>query len=142
MKTLLSRVALATAAVASPHASAELAGSFVLHEYWTCGADRMEALQHTAKDTWAPIFDSLVADDLLIGWGNLVPSGAAYYESADATGSQSTPDHDWFSWFETTSSSANDAMWEEFAKRLREEHPSDPRPWVYCDSLTTVSYGG
>jgi len=149
MKHIISMLAAililsAMPAVAGHHEEEE--SSFVMHEYWQCGPANIAALQQTEKKTekmvWGPIFDELVAEGAFLGWGNLVPTGAIQYDSADDTSpEEGAPDHQWFAWFESASAEANEVAWAEFDKRLIERHPENPRPWLYCDTLEVVTYG-
>jgi hypothetical protein len=115
--------------------------SFVVHEYWQCSPENISALQEASKTIWGPIFDELVAEGKFLGWGKLTPTGAAKFDSPDDTTPKEIElDHQWFAWFESTSSEANDAAWAELDERVRARYPEDPRPWLYCDALTIVTY--
>jgi hypothetical protein len=115
--------------------------SFVLHEYWQCSPENMSALLEASETIWRPIFDELVAEGKFLGWGKLTPADAAKFDSPDdTTPEEIQPDHQWFAWFESTSSEANDAAWAEFDERLRARYPENPRPWLYCNALTNVTY--
>jgi hypothetical protein len=112
-----------------------------VHEYWQCSPENISALQEASKTIWGPIFDELVAEGKFLGWGKLTPTGVAKFDSPDdTTPKEIEPDHQWFAWFESTSPEANGAAWAEFGERLRARYPEDPRPWLYCDALTNVTY--
>ncbi len=131
----------AMSAVAEHHE--EEGPSFVMHEYWQCAPANMAALQLTAKTIWAPIFDELVAEGLFLGHGAMVPMGTIQYDSADDTSpEEGAPGHQWFAWFRSASAEASEAAWTEFDKRLIARHPENPRPWLYCDALEIITYGG
>ena len=140
--TLISFIVLALFTIPASAADNEKDdSSFVVHEYWQCSPENISALQEASKTIWGPIFDELVAEGKFLGWGKLTPTGAVKYDSPDAaTPEDIEPDHQWFAWFESTSAEANDAAWAELNERLRARYPEDPRPWLYCDALTIVTY--
>ena len=115
--------------------------SFVVHEYWQCDPKNISALQEASETIWGPIFDALVAEGKFLGWGKLTPTGTVKYASAgEAIPEEIELNYQWFAWFESASAEANEAAWAEFGERLSAFDPEDPRPWLYCDALTNVTY--
>lgn len=129
----------ASAAYADQHKTED--SSFVMHEYWQCDSDNIPALNKMSEEVWGPIFDELVAEGYFHGWGNLTPTGANRRGRHDEMPEQIALDHQWFGWWESASAAANDAAWAELGKRLLARYPDNPRPYLYCDTLTVVTYG-
>ncbi len=140
--TLVSAIVLALSTIPAYAEDHEKdSSSFVVHEYWRCDPENIAALQEASETIWGPIFDDLVAEGKFLGWGKLTPTGAVKYDSpGEATPEEIEPDHQWFAWFESASAEANEAAWAEFSERLSAFNPDDPRPWLYCDALTNVTY--
>ena len=115
---------------------------FLRSEYWTCPAENLEGFRQATDSIWGPIFDELVAEGQLLAWSVLTPTAAFEFDTSGGQPRQQSvaPPWNWVISWQATSEAAFDSAWTLVVERLRARFPDDPRPWRFCDGLTTVNY--
>ena len=142
MKSIAPILVALTAVALLPVQGSGQSATFIKAEYWVCPAENIEPLSQAADSIWGPLFDELVAEERIISWTALAPTSAVAYEKGvERTGTEEVPPPwDWiFSW-SAMSEEAFDSSWEILVERLVDRFPDDPRPWLFCDSVTIVDY--